>query len=646
MEVAIISSSVALIAKPQHASEIQPFHRTPGIRYERRSFDQQGDIHMPSPIRMQGHSFKSQTQSTQTGCSSPTSALVTRAGGGSGRQSPIQLRQVVSAQERKFQRASLDRLPSLGQKTIPLSIKQAINAKTGGSVAKESSSKEYPGGSNNLEEPGLPKLSRSTPTAPPKPIERRTYRYRFIPGNNGRVILQALRRRPWWHATGHDKQVDGEAGASLEYDFLWEMYRSAKRYRDKTYKECLLNHLQANTCLVTKKGLYFTLRDYCASKNIDLLSIVPRTFFLPSCGSSGPAVEGKTDDTEAFMKYNTAALAAAKATADAEAALENPHRPSTITATQVPPAPLAPPPAEATDDATDSEQKPLAASASATESSASPILSSNASAKIDSKEELAVDPSPPDAIASASAGTVSASSGTISVGIAEPAPQGIVWICKPASLTNRGFGIQVIRGTEEVLQLTQKVASAQGLEGCGLEQCKAEGTKPSSGMLNKAARRRAAQEGWIVQEYMERPLLVSGRKFDIRCFVLLTLTCEGKNRKGNLRAFYFREAYVRTSCKKYSLGNLADRECHLTNDAVQKHAKAYGKYESGNKLTLEEWQATIDKDYPSAPPNVVMAKVEPEIRRLCALSVSAAASKLSVSDIDKSFELLGCKYTC
>jgi tubulin polyglutamylase TTLL1/tubulin monoglycylase TTLL3/8 len=107
---------------------------------------------------------------------------------------------------------------------------------------------------------------------------------------------------------------------------------------------------------------------------------------------------------------------------------------------------------------------------------------------------------------------------------------------------------------------------------------------------------------------------------------------------------FFREAYVRTSSKKYTLNSLADREAHLTNDAVQKHSKTYGKFEEGNKLSFAEWQEQIERDYPNAPKNVVEGKIRPEIRRLSAISIAAAAEKLKKTDISKSFELLGYDY--
>jgi tubulin--tyrosine ligase len=155
--------------------------------------------------------------------------------------------------------------------------------------------------------------------------------------------------------------------------------------------------------------------------------------------------------------------------------------------------------------------------------------------------------------------------------------------------------------------------------------------------LTNAARDCAKKNGWICQEYMLTPLLVAGRKFDIRIFVIIRHT-----KKGNkLDAFYFKEGYVRTSCKKYSLNSLKDRECHLTNDAIQKKSKSYGKFEGANKLSLSEWQETIVKDYPHAPPNVVGDVVIPEIKKLCGLTITAASKRLCDTNIAQSFELLG-----
>ena len=402
----------------------------------------------------------------------------------------------------------------------------------------------------------------------------KSYKYRFLPGNNGRVILQAFRRRPWWHAINVDKNVDPASESEIvEYDFLWEMYRSAKRYKGESFKECCLNHIQHNHSLVTKKGLYFTLRNYCLAKSLNVLEIVPRTFYLHAEGRDDSHIgEGKQDDLDIFLDYNRE--------------MEKVSRAKNL-----------PPP----------------------------------STELVGVEGSVVVGEGGGAGATAVKGADSLSNDEV----------GVVWICKPASLTNRGFGITVLRGVEEVLALTKRAQSASST---GLEQARAEGTKPSPGALGKAARRRGAQEGWIVQEYLERPLLVQGRKFDIRCFVLLVMTKE-KSKDSKLKAYFYEDAYVRTSCKKYTMDKLSDRECHLTNDAVQKHAKGYGKFESGNKLTMEEWQTSLEKDYPDSPSNVVFDSILPKIKRLSAMSVAAGISsaKLLKTDVSRSFELLGCK---
>jgi hypothetical protein len=260
---------------------------------------------------------------------------------------------------------------------------------------------------------------------------------------------------------------------------------------------------------------------------------------------------------------------------------------------------------------------------------------------------------------------------------------------KPASKTNRGFGIKVVQGVNEVMAIVNgrsssaadddsndgddepketavntSMSSAKGYmkdikkAGSSSTTASTAGTfNPVAAAINpnnptgltgtdrlaalgRDARKKARREGWIVQEYMTRPLLVSGRKFDIRCYVLIT--CSSPR---GIRGYFFKDAYVRTSCKKYSLDALSDREIHLTNDAVQKYAKSYGKFENGNKLSFEEWQAVIDKDYPNAPKDIVQSKIFPEIKRITSLSLAAAAAaNIGETDIAKSFELLGYDY--
>lgn len=94
---------------------------------------------------------------------------------------------------------------------------------------------------------------------------------------------------------------------------------------------------------------------------------------------------------------------------------------------------------------------------------------------------------------------------------------------------------------------------------------------------------------FILQKYIERPLLFNCRKFDIRHYALIT--CLG----GSMRGYWYEYGYVRTSSSAYSLRNNKDLFVHLTNDAIQKNGDNYGKYEHGNKVSYEELERYILK---------------------------------------------------
>ena len=102
--------------------------------------------------------------------------------------------------------------------------------------------------------------------------------------------------------------------AALEFEVLWEMYRSAKRYKTNQYKDVVMNHIQGNACLVTKKGLFFSIRAYALKNNLNLHEIVPRTFYVHANGkNSDEEGDGIVDDTEGFLAYNRDVEAAAVA---------------------------------------------------------------------------------------------------------------------------------------------------------------------------------------------------------------------------------------------------------------------------------------------------------------------------------------------
>jgi hypothetical protein len=126
------------------------------------------------------------------------------------------------------------------------------------------------------------------------------------------------------------------------------------------------------------------------------------------------------------------------------------------------------------------------------------------------------------------------------------------WIIKPAEKSNRGRGITVLEDLNKIQNLIFDPYF------------------------------RHSPKKFIVQEYISDPLLYEKRKFDIRMFMLLTWY------NGAVKIYWYRDGYVRTSSKKFTLSNLESKFIHLTNEAVQKKSMKFGKFESGNKITLDE----------------------------------------------------------
>ena len=175
-----------------------------------------------------------------------------------------------------------------------------------------------------------------------------------------------------------------------------------------------------------------------------------------------------------------------------------------------------------------------------------------------------------------------------------------VWIVKPGENTNRGKGIKVCNSIENIEEFITN---------------------------NKEGRT------FIVQKYIEKPLLVHKRKFDIRCFGLLT------SFNNNMQGYFYPEGYIRTSCKEYSTKSF-NKYIHLTNDAVQKNSEEYGKFEPGNKISYPEFQVYLNQEHPTTKKNFDR-DINSQIRNIVSDTFKATYTIIDPNRKLHSFELLG-----
>lgn len=109
------------------------------------------------------------------------------------------------------------------------------------------------------------------------------------------------------------------------------------------------------------------------------------------------------------------------------------------------------------------------------------------------------------------------------------------WIMKPVA-SSCGRGISVVTSSQALAMLT------------------------SSSTSKKKA---AAAKSMLFQKYLDNPLLINKKKFDLRIYVLVTGV-------DPLRVYIHKEGLTRISTSNFSLKNIKNRFAHLTNYSVNK----------------------------------------------------------------------------
>lgn len=157
----------------------------------------------------------------------------------------------------------------------------------------------------------------------------------------------------------------------------------------------------------------------------------------------------------------------------------------------------------------------------------------------------------------------------------------------------------------------------------------------------KAQTESEGTSGWVVQRYIDRPLLLRGdRKFDVRCWVLLD---------PDYNIFLYREGVLRTGAVAYSVSaeNLDDKFIHLTNHCIAAKHPDFGKFEATNEMFYPEFSDYLQQRFAGTggrPPgeNILDSVILPQFKRIVVDSLEAARGKMeSGSDYYKSFHLFG-----
>uniref|UniRef100_A0A8D0E3L1 Tubulin tyrosine ligase like 7 n=1 Tax=Salvator merianae TaxID=96440 RepID=A0A8D0E3L1_SALMN len=109
--------------------------------------------------------------------------------------------------------------------------------------------------------------------------------------------------------------------------------------------------------------------------------------------------------------------------------------------------------------------------------------------------------------------------------------------------------------------------------------------KPANGAmghgisLTRTAEKLHSQDHLIVQEYLDKPFLIEGYKFDLRVYILVTC-CDP------LKIFLYHDGLVRMGTEKYhppNDTNLGQLYMHLTNYSVNKHNERFERDETEDK---------------------------------------------------------------
>ncbi|KAL0034006.1 hypothetical protein WJX79_002466 [Trebouxia sp. C0005] len=178
-----------------------------------------------------------------------------------------------------------------------------------------------------------------------------------------------------------------------------------------------------------------------------------------------------------------------------------------------------------------------------------------------------------------------------------------IWILKPGG-KSRGRGISCTNSWADIKEKADSDAAA------------AEGTS----------------QMWVAQKYIEQPLIINRRKFDMRQWVLVTNSAP-------MTAWFYQDCYLRFCAEDYSLSDLTNVFSHLSNNCI---ARKSLHFESGDWAEGNMWSCSAFSDHldaSCAQKGLWHNHIQPQMQRIVQYSLACATESLQARP--NSHELFG-----
>ncbi|XP_027421064.1 inactive polyglycylase TTLL10 isoform X1 [Bos indicus x Bos taurus] len=191
-----------------------------------------------------------------------------------------------------------------------------------------------------------------------------------------------------------------------------------------------------------------------------------------------------------------------------------------------------------------------------------------------------------------------------------------MWICKPTA-SNQGKGIFLLRNQEEVTTLQAKTQSIE-----------------DDPIYRKMPFR--APQARVVQRYIKNPLLLDGKKFDVRSYLLIACAMP--------YMVFFGHGYARLTLGLYD-PHSSDLSGHLTNQFMQKKSPLYVLLKEDTVWSMEHLNRYINDKFHKTrglPRDWVFTTFTKRMQQIMAHCFLAVKAKLECKL--GYFDLIGCDF--